>query len=60
MVKDSWQYVENDDEGALLDEVTNYKLSNVALCHYHGIVHINEKANNCLNVRRGMDLDTAV
>ncbi|KAK1624108.1 hypothetical protein BDP81DRAFT_464692 [Colletotrichum phormii] len=60
VVKDSWQYLERDEEGDLLREVTDKGVVNVARYYYHETVQVNEKNDDIWNnVRHGLDVTAA-
>ncbi|KAM0360990.1 hypothetical protein ACHAPK_011824, partial [Fusarium culmorum] len=60
VIKDSWQYLERDEEGELLREVTAKGVVNVARYYHHETVQIHEEDDDIRNnVRRGLDITQA-
>ncbi|KAJ2990197.1 hypothetical protein NUW58_g3071 [Xylaria curta] len=60
VIKDSWQYIERDEEGELLQDVTNKKVVNVARYYHHETVYVRgEKDDAQYNVRGGMNVTEA-
>ncbi|KAI8634829.1 serine/threonine-protein kinase Sgk2 [Xylariaceae sp. FL1651] len=60
VIKDSWQYVERDEEGELLREATNNHVFNVARYYHHETVHVSGKVDDIqVNIRRDMDITRA-
>ena len=60
VIKDSWQYLERDEEGELLREVTEKGVINVARYYHHETVRVNDKDDDiCDNVRKGLDITRA-
>ncbi|KAM7187663.1 hypothetical protein V8F20_010872 [Naviculisporaceae sp. PSN 640] len=59
VIKDSWQYVERDDEGKLVQEATSKGVVNVARHYYHQAVLV--RGNNDIQngIRRGLDITRA-
>jgi len=59
VIKDSWQYVERDEEGELLHEATSKGVVNVARYYYHKTVSV--RGNNDIRngVRKGLDITQA-
>ncbi|KAH7009376.1 uncharacterized protein B0I36DRAFT_378583 [Microdochium trichocladiopsis] len=60
VIKDSWQYPERGEEGALLREVTSKGVINIARHYYHETVQIygtDDDVRN--NVRGGLDVTSA-
>lgn len=60
VIKDSWQYLERDEEGELLCEVMDKDVVNVARYYHHETVQVH-KTNDDIwnNVRRGLDVTAA-
>ena len=55
IVKDSWQYEEQTEEGKLLQEATQKGVRNVARYYHHETVQIDGKDDDVFeNVRRGL------
>ncbi|KAL7785643.1 hypothetical protein V8C37DRAFT_315231 [Trichoderma ceciliae] len=60
VIKDSWQYLERDEEGKLLKEATEKSVINVARYYYHETVRIRGVDDEIrTSVRRGLDMATA-
>jgi hypothetical protein len=60
VVKDSWQFPERDDEGALLKEALDCKVTNVARHYFHETVRIDGDPDDTLaGIRRSIDLSMA-
>ncbi|KAL2786388.1 hypothetical protein BJX66DRAFT_32626 [Aspergillus keveii] len=60
VIKDSWQYPERDEEGALLKEALDCKVTNVARHYFHETVRIDGEPDDTLTgIRRGIDLSKA-
>ncbi|KAK4133632.1 hypothetical protein BT67DRAFT_382143 [Trichocladium antarcticum] len=60
VVKDSWQYVERDDEGEWLREAAAKGAVRVAQYYYHQTVQVRNADDNVRdNVRKGLDITTA-
>lgn len=60
VIKDSWQYLERDEEGELLREATSQGVVNVArYYHYETIQIYGEEDDIRSNVRGGLDVTTA-
>ncbi|KAE8397967.1 hypothetical protein BDV37DRAFT_276489 [Aspergillus pseudonomiae] len=60
VIKDSWQYPEREEEGALLRDVTQKGVVNVARYYYHGTVQVDGKNDDIqAAVRRGLDMARA-
>ncbi|KAI3326667.1 hypothetical protein HD806DRAFT_487810 [Xylariaceae sp. AK1471] len=60
VVKDSWQFPERDEEGELLQQATQQKVTNVARHYYHETVRIQAKDDDIQgSVRRGLDITRA-
>ncbi|KAK4071055.1 uncharacterized protein Triagg1_6422 [Trichoderma aggressivum f. europaeum] len=60
VIKDSWQYPERDDEGEILQEVTQRGVTNVARYYHHETVRIRDVDDDVRNgVRTGLDITTA-
>ncbi|KAK0707014.1 hypothetical protein B0T26DRAFT_815209 [Lasiosphaeria miniovina] len=60
VIKDSWQYLERDEEGKLLCEATGKGVVNVARYYHHETVQIRGTEDDIRNnVRRGLDVTTA-
>ena len=60
VIKDSWQYLERDEEGELLREATEKGVINVARYYHHETVRVNDKDDDILdNVRKGLDITRA-
>ncbi|KAI5927512.1 serine/threonine-protein kinase Sgk2 [Camillea tinctor] len=59
VVKDSWQYPERDEEGAMLLEATTQKVVNVARHYHHETVQVHDADDDIRNnVRRALDVTT--
>ncbi|KAJ2898011.1 hypothetical protein MKZ38_004229 [Zalerion maritima] len=60
VIKDSWQYLEREEEGELLREATEKDVINVARYYHHETVHVRGKEDDiCNNVRKGLDITKA-
>ncbi|KAE8400506.1 hypothetical protein BDV37DRAFT_274354 [Aspergillus pseudonomiae] len=60
VIKDSWQYPEREEEGKLLQEVTEKGIINVARYFYHETVCVNGEIDDVReNVRKGIDVTKA-
>ncbi|KAL2171516.1 hypothetical protein VTG60DRAFT_2684 [Thermothelomyces hinnuleus] len=60
VVKDSWQYLERDEEGELLREAASKGVVHVARYYHHEIVRVrNTEDDVCNNVRKGLDITKA-
>lgn len=60
VVKDSWQYLERDEEGELLREAIEVDVVNVARYYHHETVLVGTQDNSiCGNVRQGLDITKA-
>ncbi|KAL7786271.1 hypothetical protein V8C37DRAFT_392442 [Trichoderma ceciliae] len=62
VVKDSWQYIERDEEGLLLKEATEKGVINVARYYHHETVYIDGVEDDIrTSIRKGLDTmaDTA-
>lgn len=60
VIKDSWQYPEREEEGALLREVTEKGVNNVARYYHHETVCVRENDDDICNaVRKGLDVTKA-
>uniref|UniRef100_A0A0B7KRL2 non-specific serine/threonine protein kinase n=1 Tax=Bionectria ochroleuca TaxID=29856 RepID=A0A0B7KRL2_BIOOC len=60
VVKDSWQFLERDEEGELFQEATSKGVINVARYYYHGTVKIRGKDDEIRgNIRGGLDITKA-
>ncbi|KAK2730726.1 hypothetical protein FQN57_004184, partial [Myotisia sp. PD_48] len=60
IVKDSWQYLERDEEGELLQEITEKGVKNVTRYYHHETVCVRGSNDNTHNgVRRGIDITKA-
>ncbi|KUI65186.1 hypothetical protein VM1G_00003 [Cytospora mali] len=60
VIKDSWQYLERDEEGELLREATEKKVTNVARYYHHEIVHIGGEIDDVQEkIRHGLDITHA-
>ncbi|KAL2826014.1 hypothetical protein BJY01DRAFT_151358 [Aspergillus pseudoustus] len=60
VVKDSWQYPERDEEGALLKEALDCGVTNVARHYFHETVRIDGYPDDTLTgIRRSIDLSKA-
>ncbi|PVH67806.1 hypothetical protein DL98DRAFT_555026 [Cadophora sp. DSE1049] len=57
VIKDSWQYIEREEEGELLREVTEKGVVNVDRYYYYKIVRVLGTDNDVRsNVRKGLDI----
>ncbi|KAB5513466.1 hypothetical protein GE09DRAFT_1013846 [Coniochaeta sp. 2T2.1] len=60
VVKDSWQYLERDDEGGLLREATGKGAVHVARYYHHETVQVRNADDDVRNnVRKGLDVTKA-
>ncbi|KAI1505466.1 hypothetical protein F5X99DRAFT_415913 [Biscogniauxia marginata] len=60
VIKDSWQYVEREEEGELLRDVTDKKVVNVARYYHHETVYVRGQVDDIQhNVRGGMNVTEA-
>ncbi|KAK3897955.1 dual serine/threonine and tyrosine protein kinase, partial [Staphylotrichum tortipilum] len=60
VVKDSWQYLERDDEGGLLREATGKGVVRVARYYHHETVRVQNADDDVQgNVRKGLDVTKA-
>ncbi|KAI0903609.1 hypothetical protein F4823DRAFT_267708 [Ustulina deusta] len=59
VIKDSWQYLERDDEGELLREATSRDVVNVARYYYHGTIRVRGNSDIRHGVRKGLDITEA-
>ncbi|KAF5131576.1 hypothetical protein E5D57_007931 [Metarhizium anisopliae] len=60
VIKDSWQYVDRDEEGELLQEATEKGVTNVARYYHHETVRIRRTDDDVRNnVRKGLDVTKA-
>ncbi|KAI5928218.1 hypothetical protein F4810DRAFT_719865 [Camillea tinctor] len=60
VVKDSWQYIEREEEGKLLQEATNKNVVNVGRYYHHYTVQVGGTDDDIQsNVRGGLDITTA-
>jgi hypothetical protein len=60
VIKDSWQYLERDEEGEMLRKITDNGVVNVARYYYHETVQLHGKDDDIRsNVRKGLDIRTA-
>lgn len=60
VIKDSWQYLERDDEGGLLREATGKGTVHVARYYHHETVQVRNADDDVRNnVRKGLDVTTA-
>ncbi|QUC21727.1 uncharacterized protein UV8b_05970 [Ustilaginoidea virens] len=60
VIKDSWQYIERDEEGELIQEATEKGVSYVARYYHHETVRIGASDDDVKdNVRRGLDVTKA-
>jgi hypothetical protein len=60
VIKDSWQYLEREEEGELLRESTEKEVVNVARYYHHGTVRVGDQEDTIRgNVRRGLDVTKA-
>lgn len=60
VIKDSWQFPEREDEGAILQDIADRGVANMARYYHHYTVHVDGKPDDILNnVRKGIDLSTA-
>ncbi|KAK4243176.1 hypothetical protein C7999DRAFT_44951 [Corynascus novoguineensis] len=61
VVKDSWQYLERDDEGGLLREATSKGTVHVARYYHHETVRVRNADDDVRNnVRKGLDVTKAM
>ncbi|OJD22287.1 hypothetical protein ACJ73_06364 [Blastomyces percursus] len=56
VVKDSWQYPERTEEGALLREAMVKGVKNVARYYHHETVRIDDKDDDVLAIRKGLSI----
>jgi hypothetical protein len=60
VVRDSWQYLEREEEGKLLHEATEKGVMNVARYFYHETVRVGGQDDDIrANVRKGLDITKA-
>ncbi|KUI73248.1 hypothetical protein VM1G_08725 [Cytospora mali] len=60
VIKDSWQYIERNNEGEMLLEISKKNVVNVARYYHHETVIINDKIDDVRgNVRRDLDITKA-
>ncbi|CRK28992.1 hypothetical protein BN1723_006727 [Verticillium longisporum] len=60
VIKDSWQFVERDEEGELLQEATGKDVVNVARYYHHETVVVRDQVDDIRgNTRRGLDATEA-
>ncbi len=60
VIKDSWQYLERDEEGKMVRDMTDSGVVNVARYYYHETVQVCGKDDDIRsNVRKGLDIRTA-
>ncbi|KAI9856816.1 MAG: hypothetical protein M1813_008753 [Trichoglossum hirsutum] len=60
VIKDSWQYLEREEEGELLREATEKGVVNVARYYHHETVHVGGKEDDISgNVRKGLAIKKA-
>ena len=60
VIKDSWQYLERDEEGELLREVTSKGVVNVARYYHHETVQVRSMDDDVRsNARGGLDVTSA-
>lgn len=60
VIKDSWQYPEREEEGALLCEAMEKGVVNVARYHHHETVRVGGQEDDIRNnVRKGLDITRA-
>ncbi|KAI1086236.1 hypothetical protein F5B19DRAFT_175473 [Rostrohypoxylon terebratum] len=60
VIKDSWQYTEREEEGLLLEEVTNKGVVNMARHYHHYTVQVRGATDDVRgNVRKGLDITMA-
>ncbi|OAA42148.1 serine/threonine-protein kinase Sgk2 [Metarhizium rileyi] len=60
VIKDSWQYINREEEGEYLREATNKGVVNVARYYHHETVYIRGVSDDIRNhVRKGLDLSKA-
>ncbi|KAK2589875.1 hypothetical protein QQS21_012450 [Conoideocrella luteorostrata] len=61
VIKDSWQYVEREEEGELLREATSKGVINMARHYYHETIQIHGMDDDIRsNIRGGLDMTRAV
>lgn len=53
VVKDSWQFVERDHEGELLERAREYNVQGVAAHYHHEVVRVNDIHHDIVNSVRG-------
>ncbi|PYI29630.1 hypothetical protein BP00DRAFT_458436 [Aspergillus indologenus CBS 114.80] len=60
VVKESWQFPERDEEGALLKEALDRKVTNIARYYFHETVYFDGDPDDTrAGIRRGIDLSKA-
>ncbi|KAI0113978.1 hypothetical protein GGR51DRAFT_505057 [Nemania sp. FL0031] len=60
VIKDSWQFLEREDEGEFLKRATEQEVKNVARYYSHATVYIEDNDDDIQgNVRRGLDVTKA-
>ncbi|KMW66850.1 hypothetical protein BDDG_11749 [Blastomyces dermatitidis ATCC 18188] len=55
VVKDSWQYLERDEEGELLREAMESGVTNVARYYFHETVQVDGKDDDVRTIRKGLE-----
>src|SRR5262249_1107385 len=61
VIKDSWQYVEREEEGELLYEATTKGVINLARYYAHATVYVRSRIDEVRgNVRGDLDMSTAI
>ncbi len=60
VIKDSWQFIEHEEEGEMLREATDSHVTNVARYYHHETVRVRGMDDDIrCNVRKGLDITTA-
>ncbi|KAF1811423.1 hypothetical protein P152DRAFT_467085 [Eremomyces bilateralis CBS 781.70] len=60
VIKDSWQYLEREEEGLLLQEATEKNVTNVARYYHHETVCVGSEVDDVYGgVRKGLDTSKA-
>ncbi|KAI0160808.1 hypothetical protein GGR57DRAFT_490407 [Xylariaceae sp. FL1272] len=60
VIKDSWQYLERDEEGELLQTATAKGVTNLARHYYHETVQVRGEDDNIQSsIRKGLDISKA-
>ncbi|KUI74461.1 hypothetical protein VM1G_10182 [Cytospora mali] len=60
VVKDSWQHLERQEEGDLLQQASIRGVTNIAKYYYHETVQVNGQDDDILNIRNRLDLSRSL